>query len=55
MMPKYDLIYEEQGELKIQSVSAETKGQAQELAAKANVSVKGIVFSDDNLAPEKQE
>ena len=55
MTPKYDLIYSEEGELKIKSVSAESKDQAEELALNIKAKVKGIVFSDDNLEPSEQD
>ena len=54
-MPKYDLIYEDNGELKIKSVTAETKDKAEKQAAKTKGRVKGIVFSDDNQIPSGQD
>ena len=54
-MPKYDLIYEDNGELKIKSVNAETKDQAQKQAMKTKDNVKGIVFSDENQIPSEQD
>ena len=54
-MPKYDLTYEDNGELKIKSVNAETKDQAQKQAMKTKDNVKGIVFSDENQIPSEQD
>ena len=54
-MPKYDLIYEDNGELKVKSIAAETKDKAEKQAVKIKVKVKGIVFSDDNQLPSEQD
>ena len=55
MTPKYDLIYEKDGELKIKSVSAETKEQVEEQVGETSSKIKGIVFSDDNLMTSEQD
>ena len=55
MMPKYDLIYEDEGKLRIKSVTAETREQAEELAMETKAKVKGIVFSDDNQIHSGQD
>ena len=54
-MPKYDLIYEDNGELKIKSVTAETKDQAEKQIIKTKGKVKGIVFGDDNQIPSEKD
>ena len=54
-MPKYDLIYEDNDELKIKSITAETKEQAGKQAMETKDKVKGIVFSDDNQIPSEQD
>lgn len=49
--PKYDLIWEEDGELKITVVEANDQSEAQMLADCANATLKGIVYSDKNIDP----
>ena len=51
MCPKYDLIWDEDGELKITVVEARDQSEAQMLASCANATLKGIVFSDQNIDP----
>ena len=54
MSLKYDLIYEDEGELRIRTVIAASKDEAKKLAEKSNVKMKGIVFSDRNQVPTVQ-
>lgn len=51
MCPKYDLIWEEDGELKITVVEANDQSEAQMLADCANATLKAIVYSDKNIDP----
>ena len=54
-MPRYDLTYEDNGELRIKSVTAETKDQAEKQIIKTKGKVKGIVFGDDNQIPSEKD
>ena len=54
MSLKYDLIYEDEGELRIRTVIAASKDEVKKLAEKSNVKTKGIVFSDKNQDPTEE-
>ena len=54
MLLKYDLIYENEGELRVRTIIAASKDEVKKLAEKSNVKMKGIVFSDKNQVPAEQ-
>ncbi len=47
-MPKYDLIIEEKSELKVRTIIASCKAEAERIAGNSYSNIKGIVFSDGN-------
>ena len=49
MPPKYDLIVEDEGNLKIMEINAVNTIEAKKIAYSRNKKIKGVVFSDDNF------
>ena len=48
----YDLIIEESGTLKVETIDAENRIEAKQIGNASGQNLKGIVFSDQNLETE---
>ncbi len=51
--PKYDLIVEDEGNLKVMEINAVNTIEAKKIAYSRNKKIKGVVFSDDNFDSDK--
>ena len=49
MPPKYDLIVEDEGNLKVMEINAVNTIEAKKIAYSRTKNIKGVVFSDDNF------
>ena len=49
MPPKYDLIIEDNGNLKVVKINALNIIEAKKIACSRTKNIKGVVFSDDNF------
>ncbi len=54
MPPKYDLIFEQDGSLKVTAIDAKSREEAKKAASCSGVKIKGIVFSDENNDPSQR-
>ena len=55
MPPKYDLIVEDEGNLKVIEINAVNTKEAKKIAYSRNQKIKGVVFSDENFDSGKDD